>query len=322
MADIDHAAFRRLDLNLLVAFDALVETGSVTRAAARLCLGQPAMSHALARLRELFADDILYREGGAMRPTPRATELAPRIRRLLAEAQAMAFAATAFDPATASGQVDLALNDPLEALLLPGLMARLRAKAPGLALAVRPIPASRQLEALDQGEIRLAVGYFPKVREVHEQTLLYRSGFSYLYNPALIQPAQPTDLASLAALPHIHTTYTGDGPGLIDRAFREQGLVRRVVAQTATPLSIPFVVKQSPLVAILPDLVCRLFLAHADLRIEPLVAPGLELPMAMVTHRRDRSDPLTGFVMAEILATARELFGPARSGGTAGPSCG
>lgn len=70
MIDIDYAAFRRLDLNLLVAFDALVSEASVSRAAARLYVGQPAMSHALARLRETFGDDILFREGGDAADAP------------------------------------------------------------------------------------------------------------------------------------------------------------------------------------------------------------------------------------------------------------
>lgn len=308
MSDIDHLAFRRLDLNLLVAFDALLAEASVSRAAARLCIGQPAMSHALGRLRELFKDDLLYREGGAMRPTGRALALAPRIRGLLAEAQAVAFADAAFDPALVRGNFRLALNDPLEALLLPGLVARLRSRAPGLSLSVRPIPASRQLEHLDQGNIRLAVGHFPKVREVHETQLLHRSGFCCVYNPALLAMPSPLGLADLMRHPHIHTTYTGDEPGLIDQVLQRAGLTRHVVAQAASPLAIPFVVKQSPLLAIVPELTARLFAAHADLRIEPLAVDGLELPISRVLHRRDRSDPLTCFVAEQVESAAQALF--------------
>ncbi|RIX45578.1 MAG: LysR family transcriptional regulator [Rhodocyclales bacterium GT-UBC] len=308
MADIPYLSFRRLDLNLLVAFDALLAEASVSRAAARLCVGQPAMSHALARLRELFDDDILYRDGSGMRPTARALALAPRIRAVLTEMLAVTQSAETFDPAQAVGEFRVALNDPLEALLLPGLMARLRARSPSLTLAVRPIPASQQLEQLDQGAIGLAVGYFPKVREVHEVRLLYRSGFSCVYNPALLQlPGQPS-LESMALYPHIHTTYTGDGPGLVDVYLQQAGLRRHVVAQTASPLSIPFVVKQSPLLAILPDLVANLFKAHADLCIEPLALPGLELPVSMVIHRRDHSDPLTRYVADQVEAAAQTLF--------------
>lgn len=308
MADIEHAAFRRLDLNLLVAFDALVGERSVTRAAARLCIGQPAMSHALSRLREVFSDELLYRAGAGMALTDKAQRLAPRVRQLLLDAQALALADTPFDPAQLVHTFQLALNDPLEALLLPNLVASLRRQAPGVALSVRPIPAWQQLEKLDEGEIQLAIGHFPKVRSSHLQHTLYRARFACVFNPALLALGNTPDLATLATLPHIHTSYTGDGPGLVDRAFQRRGLQRRVVAHTASPLSIPFIVKQSPLIAILPDLVTRLFARHHDLRISPLALPELALPVSMVIHKRDQTDPALAFFMQALLETIRNVL--------------
>ncbi len=309
MDNVDHAAFRRLDLNLLVAFDALLVEGNVTRAAARLCIGQPAMSHALARLRELFGDDILYRDGAAMRPSTRALALAPRVRALLEEIQSLAKIDEDFDVAKISAQFRMALNDPLEALLLPGLVARLRLAAPGLTLAVRPISASQQLAQLDAGEIQLATGYFPQLSSVHDASLLHRTSFCCIYNPALLTLPEHIDLQCLTQYPHIHTTYTGDSPGLLDRLLQEHGLQRQIVAYTATPLSIPFVVKQSPLIAVLPELVTRLFSRHSDLCIRPLLIEGMSFPISMVAHRRDHSDPLTRFVMEQVRQTVQALLG-------------
>lgn len=313
MTDIDYAAFRRLDLNLLVAFDALIAEASVSRAAGRLCIGQPAMSHALARLRELFGDDILFREGAAMRPTPRALALAGPIRQVLDDVLQVARDARPFDPAEAEGRVRIALNDPLEALLLPGLVARLRAQAPRLTLSVLPVPASRQLEQLDAGAVSLLVGHHPQVREVHSQLPLYESGFSCVFNPALIEVPPKPDLAALARLPHIHTTYAGEPPGVVDRVFKAHGLTRQVVARSAMPLSIPFVLKRSPLVAILPDMLARMFAAHTDLRFEPLPVAGLSLPISLVSHRRERSDPLIEFVARLLVESVEEWV--AASGG-------
>lgn len=153
------------------------------------------------------------------------------------------------------------------------------------------------------------VGHFPEVHALHEAQLLYRSGFCSLHNPALIDLPADASLAELVRHPHIHTSYTGDEPGLVDRFLGQYGLQRHVVAQAAAPLAIPFVVKQSPLVAIMPELITRLFASHADLRIQPLAVDGLELPISMVIHRRDRSDPLTRFVAAEVAGTALALFG-------------
>ncbi|MEH6437734.1 LysR substrate-binding domain-containing protein [Massilia sp. DD77] len=308
MDDIDHGAFRRLDLNLLVAFDALAAEASVTRAAARLHIGQPAMSHALARLRDIFADEILYREGPGMALTERARALAPRIRQLLLDAHAVAFTETEFDPAKVHAQFRLSLTDPLEALLLPALMARLRPLAPGLSLSVQAIPAWQQLEQLDGGQIQLAVGHFPHVRTVHQQTVLYTAHYACVFNPALVSLPGSFGLRDLAALPHIHTSYTGDAPGMVDLAFQALGLKREIVVHAATPLSIPFVVKESPLVAVLPDIVTRLFRNHADLRIAPLDAEGLSLPISSVIHRRDHSNPLAAFVLRELVAAANAVL--------------
>lgn len=303
---LDHGAFRGLDLNLLVALDALLQESSVGRAAERLHLGQPAMSHALARLRAVFDDELMYRDGARMRLTPRALALAGPLRRVLGEVHQLTRLGRPFDPARAEGKIRIALNDPLEALLLPGLMNRLWHRAPGLALAVAPLPASRHLEALDAGEISLAVGYFPRLREVHHSRPLHVSGFACVYNPALVSLPEAPGLVDLAVFPHIHTTYTGEPPGVVDRVFEAHGLARRVVARSATPLSIPFVIKRSPLVAILPDLLARLFAAHADLRFVPLPIPGLELPLSLVGHRRDQGDPLQAFVAGLVVESLHE----------------
>lgn len=306
MSDIDHAAFRRIDLNLLVAFDALVREASVSRAAGRLCIGQPATSHALARLRGLLDDDILYRDGALMRVTPKAMALAEPVRRILEDVRRIAGGEEDFDPARARGKVRIALNDPLEALLMPGLVARLRSRSPGLALSVQSLPGSRQLEALDAGEISLAVGYFPVVREVHDAVALYVSGFSCAFNPALLTLPPRPGLAELVRFPHIHTTYTGESSGVVDGVFKAHGLERQVVARSAMPLSIPFVLKRSPLVAVLPDMLVRMFAAHADLRFEPLDVEGLSLPVSLLTHRRDRRDPLVAFVAGLLVESMEE----------------
>jgi DNA-binding transcriptional LysR family regulator len=161
------------------------------------------------------------------------------------------------------------------------------------------------LDHLDQGNIRLAVGYFPKLRDLHESELLYRSGFSCVYNPALLSLPESPSLPDLLLYPHIHTSYTGDAPGLFDQLLERQGLQRRIVVRAATPLSIPFVVKQSPLLAVLPNLVGQLFQNHPDLRIAPLAIDGFEMPISIVTHRREHSDPLTRYVAQQVVSSAQ-----------------
>jgi DNA-binding transcriptional LysR family regulator len=127
------------DLNLLVALDALLDERSVTRAARRVGISQPAMSHALRRLRDALRDPVLVREGRAMLPTPRAERMRQPLQRLLADAQRILRDEGSFDPATSTRAFSLACPDLL-ALLLPDLLGALTACAPGVRLDVVPSP--------------------------------------------------------------------------------------------------------------------------------------------------------------------------------------
>ena len=122
-----NAPLRNIDLNLLVVFDALMRARHVTRAATLIGIGQPGMSAALARLRALFADDLLVKQGGEMQPTARALELEPDVRRILQDVERLASAA--FDPADSRRTFHLRMSDLLSALLLPPLMHQLTTHA-------------------------------------------------------------------------------------------------------------------------------------------------------------------------------------------------
>lgn len=307
MDNIQHADFRRLDLNLLVAFDALMQERSVSRAAERLYIGQPAMSHALARLRELFGDELLFRNGAVMEPTSRALELAARIRPLLMQAGTLT-QQSAFDPSTLNSHVRISMSDPLEAILLPGLIARLREQARGLTLSVQPSSAPMQLELLDRGEILLAAGHFPELRDVHQAVPLLDVPYYGMFNPALVPLGEAPTLEQILSVPHIHTAYGGDSLGIFDRALKRQGLQRRIVVRSASLLSIPFVVSQSALFAVLPAIATRPFLHHSELRIVPIPLDGLSLALHVVSHRRNQADPLVAYLAGLIIDSGRELF--------------
>ena len=131
---IDHVNLSRVDLNLLTALDALLTERSVTRAAARVGLGQSAMSHNLARLRRLFDDELLTRGADGMRPTPRALALADPVRIALTQIEALVTRTEDFDPRTAERVFRIGLPDSSEVLLGPQLLARVCEEAPGIRL--------------------------------------------------------------------------------------------------------------------------------------------------------------------------------------------
>ena len=124
----------RLDLNLLVALEALLEERSVSRAAERLFITQSAMSKTLGRLRELFGDPLFVRRGSSMIPTPRAEQLAAQLPQVLLAVQDM-FTPTSFDPLTYEGQFNLLVQGHMGVWLLPMLLERLEQRAPGVRLA-------------------------------------------------------------------------------------------------------------------------------------------------------------------------------------------
>ena len=133
---IDHINLARTDLNLLVALDALLAERSVTRAAARIGIGQSAMSHNLARLRELFGDELLTRGPVGMQPTPRALALADPVRIALAQIETLVSPEQAFDPATAERVFRIGLPDSVEVLVGPALLAYVCEHAPGHSLSL------------------------------------------------------------------------------------------------------------------------------------------------------------------------------------------
>src|ERR1700709_859307 len=123
---IDAVNLGRIDLNLLVHLNALLTERSVTRAAARVGIGQSAMSHNLARLRELFGDELLTRGSDGMRLTPRAVTLVEPVQTMLAQIEALVLCDRPFHPATAVRTFRFGLSDSMEVLIMPALLARMR----------------------------------------------------------------------------------------------------------------------------------------------------------------------------------------------------
>ena len=209
---------RRIDLNLLVVLDALLSEQHVTRAAERLHLSQPAVSHALARLRDVLEDPLLVRQGGTLVPTARALELATPLAEALAQVQAL-LAPNRFDPASAKRTFRLAMSDYGAALLLPGLVRTLRREAPGIDLLI--IPASREgmVEGVLNGDIDLAAGVFPDLPAELRSTPLFEEHYACLVDRDSLPADGILDLPTYLARPHVLLEMRGSGTPEIERAL-------------------------------------------------------------------------------------------------------
>ncbi len=290
---IDHINLRGVDLNLLVALDALLAERSVTRAAARVGLGQSAMSHALGRLRALFGDELLTRGPDGMRATPRALALADPVRLALSQVQALVAPGVAFDPATAERVFRIALPDSVEVLLGPALLAHLRAAAPHVRLRLYPSDPLSLLDELDADRVDLAVGIgTPAGGQTHHRRRPFlRDSYLCMFNAARVGVSAPISLADYVRLPHVLTSLRPGERGVVDDALGLIGLARTVVLTTPRFLAVPFLVAGAPVVTTMHARLARLFAWQLRLSLSPAPVALPEVALSLLWHASYEADP-------------------------------
>ena len=311
--NIIHTAddLHRIDLNLLVALDALARERNVTKAAERTGVTQSAMSHTLRRLRELFDDPLLVRGRGGMVLTPRAEALAVPLRSGLVSLARTLAEPAAFEPEHASRTFRIVSPDLFDALFLPALLKRLGHEAPSVDLAVVPTP-KRLSDSLETGDVDLAI--YPVLldpqpfdlgtqvdAELQSRTLFRDSFRCFVRNdhPALTGRRKLT-LETYTRLNHILVSPGGEGPGLVDRILQARGLKRRIalrVPHFATALE---VIAQSDLVLTAPSSLsgCSTASSLAS-RPAPLAIP--EHAITMLWHPRFTEDPAHRWLRERII---------------------
>lgn len=280
------------DLNLLHHFDALMTTRSVSRAAEQLEISQPAMSAALSRLRRLFNDPLLAREGGVWRPTRKAEDLHRSFRPMLDTWREVSLPRSEFDPATARRVFNVFCTDYVQFTVLGRVAGRLAREAPGMELRLVRPTAQLGLGVLDTNEVELVAGYYPtpaanlRTRYLFEEKVvcLVRAG-----HPCL---RRRWDLDAYVAWPHVNlVTYTGYFSQSIDRALQGLNRSRRVSLSLSSYLAAPFAVGNSELIATVPESLARALGRQGGC--VTLEAP-LALPMLTVSlywHERHHRDP-------------------------------
>ncbi|MBD3883012.1 LysR family transcriptional regulator [Phormidium tenue FACHB-886] len=249
MKSIDLAT---IDLNLLVAFEALFEEHSVTLAAQRLYLGQPAMSAALGRLRTVLGDELFIRIGKEMQPTSKALEIAPGILAALQQIR-QTLESKAFDPTTSEQSFTIGSPDYTCYVVIPSFLEFCRHHAPGLSCRLIGYEKDSVDTLLEQGAIDVALGVFPNLPQQTNSMALFQEqfvGVARQGHPAVVKGA--IALEAFAALPHALVTLRRDASGEIDRALAQHNLQRRIVVTLPHMLALPALVASSDLVAALP----------------------------------------------------------------------
>lgn len=297
-----------IDLNLLSVLHALLTEGSVTRAARRLGVGQPATSHALTRLRELFADPLFVRGGRQIVPTPRAEALREPLARLLAEAARLVSHETEFDPARTTRSFTLACPDLL-APALPRVIARLAAQAPGASLEVAS-PRPEDPRALEDGRVDLALSPTPQ-----DGPGLVVRGLGTVRFAVVARRGHPLVRSgklggeSWAARPHVLVRTGHGGRHIVGGELERAGFRRRIGLVVPTFLSALVAVAETDLFFTAPRELVAPLAARLDLLlVEPPIAMAA-VPVAAVWHERFHADPASRFlrelVVAEVVTLLR-----------------
>lgn len=281
---------RAVDLNLLKAFDALHAERAVTRAASRIGLSQPAMSHALSRLRGLFGDELFVRTQSGMEPTARAREIAPLIGAAIEQIEAALNLGAGFDPATSTATFTAGMGEYAEVALVGRLAQAFSRAAPHAILRLLSLHGADAAEQLERGAIDVAVAHLRNMPPTIETTLLFRDSFVVVARKGHPIAGIPLTVEAYAAQDHVLVSPRGDTTGALDRLLVDYGQRRRVALLVATYLAVPAALAGSDLIATVPSRVAALIAAHAAITTLPLPMDHAAT-VSMAWHRRAASEP-------------------------------
>ncbi|MBB4865630.1 DNA-binding transcriptional LysR family regulator [Pseudomonas nitritireducens] len=301
--NIVHASLRRLDLNLLLVFDALFRQRSVVAAADELAMSPSACSHALGRLRDSLGDELFVRAGSAMQPTAQAELMADGIGEALALLADRLSSAAPFDPAHSSQTFVFAATDYTSFTLLPGLIARIEKLAPHLRIKVIYATQQDSLDDLREGRVHFALGV--SHQRLQDDTLEAIDCFSDDYVVAARKGHSritgELSLEQYLAERHVAVLPWSDAVGVIDTALARQGIQRDVAVQLPSLLAAPSLVAVSDYLLTLPRRVAEQLNAEGTLALYP--AP-IELPsyhLRILYHPRHASRPGQRWLREQML---------------------
>ncbi|WP_232495732.1 LysR family transcriptional regulator [Novosphingobium kaempferiae] len=301
----------RYDLNLLPIFVALMEERSVTRAAERLGMTQPALSNALSRLRAMLQDQLFIRERYGIQPTPIALELAPVIADALAKLDDAVLGQQDFDPATAERLLTIAPNGYVEFVLVPAIVARLQQVAPGIRLRLTPYGTDLAETGVVSGTTALVLGRITDPPDNLVVQHLMDEGLDCVVRTDHPEVRDTITREQFERLRHVNVMPPGRLRAGLFQALAQQHLRRDVAISVTNFFAVAEMVAVTDYCATLPKLICRRL--DLDPRIKVLPAP-VDLgtfPIEMAWHVRYRHDPAhrwlrttIGEIIAEISASA------------------
>lgn len=298
------------DLNLLVAFDALMRECHVTRAAHLLDISQSSMSLALAKLRVMFHDPLLIKSGNGLIPTARAIELTPMVEKILQSVDMVIHEKAPFVPSLATESIKIIVIDYIDFVVMPRLIDELRRNAPNVSLKVINPNPLRLGEMMSRGDIDMALTYFPKPPENVRTRSLFSDklvGIARIGHPLFERALtldQFCDLGHIGIEPSEGAKMYNE---LVDIPLQRAGKGRRIALSKQTFLGVPFVVGQTDLVATIPEKVAHRLAGITSIRTfnPPIeVAP---IQVVLMWHDRTHTNPFHIWLRELIAMVSSDL---------------
>jgi DNA-binding transcriptional LysR family regulator len=311
---------KRMDMNLLVALDALLREQSVSRAAHQVGIGQPAMSASLARLRILFGDELLVRTPKGMEPTPRARALDQPLRQLMLDVRSLVEEKAQFDPSSCKRTFRLSGGDYVGMTVLPPLMAVLRDQAPGIDLRFRFVEKSRIETLLDNDEVDVALYVCESLPNRFKSEPLFEENFVCVVRAGHPLLLVPWTLSAFSNAEHLLVTERGDETGAVDQQLRLAGMSRRIAITVPSAALVSDLLRATNLVATVGARAARRMAQDSSIVAIPPPLPMPSWRMSMVWHGRNSADEgltwlrgrLTNAAQAGDGASDQKLDSPAR----------
>jgi len=262
--------WKSIDLNLLVAFMALYETGSVTGAAERVFVSQSAMSHSLAKLRELMGDRLFERKGHKMQPTERADQVAPIIQKSLTQLQMSVFTTEEFNPTHYQGTCKIGLTDYAELIFAPILFDAISQVAPQSRVSFVHANRHNYQQLLTEENVDVMIGSFPALDSSLSAEKIYTEKHVCMFDPTKVSLSSPFRVEEFVQYPHALVSPDGHLKTQVDEMVGELGLNRRVAVASRNFLTIRHLIAGRALLCIVPELMAKIDLGETHLSsVEP-----------------------------------------------------
>jgi len=302
LANSNDLQWRNIDLNLLVTFSYLYRYRSVSSAAEKSFVSQSAMSHSLARLRQLFDDPLFVRKGHKMEPTEHAHHIAPIVGQLLDSITHNLLTKEHFSPQSYSGVCRIGLTDYAEFIFAPAIYDQIRRQAPRAQVSFINVNRSNYVSITEQEKLDIVIGSMPTLDEEFDSQYLYTEKHVCLADSQVLNLEGALTLEVFAGIEQALVSPDGSLATQVDKKLAEHGLTRHVTVASRNFLTIRNLLKQRRLIAIVPEKMANAAGFDDTLTTFTPPVPVADFDIAMLWHTSRASEEKNGW-LRELVET-------------------